>query len=187
MLIPLEKNIEHYAGEETCQKVMAGSEKITETSNREKRALWVKDAIDRLDATVDEEKRIQIMHNCGSNCADINKRVIQKAVERCKKFKTFEEFLEAEIKKPPNGTRFEQDGNRLVQVYTPQTFSYLMRCYCGLIRYLPSDVNMSKTFCHCSEGFIKKYWETITGKPVNVKLLESAVSGSSECKFAIEF
>lgn len=187
MLTPIEKTIENYVGTEVCQKVMVGSEKVTETSNREKRALWAKDAIDRLDGAVDEKTRIQIMHDCGSNCAEKNKSVIQKAVDRRKKFDTLGEFLKAEIQTPPKGTRLEMDGDRLIQVYTPQTFSYPMRCYCALIRYLPSEVTISKTYCRCSEGFIKKYWETITGKPVNITLLESAVSGSSECKFAVEF
>ncbi len=187
MLIPLEKNVEHYAGVEACQKVMVGSEEITEKTEKKKMALWTKDAIDRLDRSVDEEKRIQIMNNCGSNCAEVNKRVLQKAVERRRKFKTFEDFLKAEIEKPQKGTRYEQDGNRLLHIYTPQAFTHPMRCYCSLIRALPNDVNMSKTYCHCSEGFIKKYWETITSKPVKVKLLESAVSGASECKFAVEF
>jgi len=70
MLTPIEKNIELIAGTGVCQKVMAGSEKITETSDREKRPLWAKNAFDQLDVLVSEEKRIQIMHNCGSNCAE---------------------------------------------------------------------------------------------------------------------
>jgi hypothetical protein len=187
MLVPIEKNIESYAGEEVCQKVMVGSQDITEKTDKKKMALWTKDAIDRLDALVDEEKRVQIMNNCGANCAEINKRVLQKAVDRRKKFGTFEDFLKAEIEKPQKGTRFEQNGKQLLHIYTPQAFTHPMRCYCGLIRALPGDVAMSKTYCHCSEGFIKKYWETITGKPVTVKLVESAVSGASECKFAVTF
>ncbi len=187
MLIPIEKNIEYYAGAEACQKVMAGSEDITEKTDKKKMALWTKDAMDRLDASVPNEKRVQIMNNCGANCAEINKRVLQKALDRCKKFGTFEEFLKSEIEKPQKGTRYEQDDSRLIHIYTPQAFTHPMRCYCGLIRALPSNVTMSKTYCHCSEGFIKKYWEAITCKPVNVKLLESAVSGASECKFAVEF
>jgi hypothetical protein len=187
MLIPLEKNVEHVAGSEVCQKVMAGSEDITEKTDKKKMALWTKDAMDRLDALVDEEKRKQIMNSCGLNCAEVNKRVIQKAIDRRKKFDSFEGFLKSEIEKPQKGTRYEQTGDQLLHIYTPQSFTHPMRCYCGLIRALPSNANMSKTYCHCSEAFIKKYWETITGKPVDVKLLESAISGSSECKFAVTF
>jgi hypothetical protein len=187
MLTPIEKNIEHYAGTEVCKKVMAGNEEITEKTNKKKMALWTKDAMDRLDELVDEKTRIQIMNDCGSNCAEINKRVIQKALERRKKFATFEDFLKSEIQTPQKGTSYEQNGDRLLHIYTPQVFTHPMRCYCGLIRALPSNTTISKTYCHCSEGFIKKYWETITGKPVDVKLLESAVSGASECKFAVKF
>lgn len=100
MLTPIEKNIEYYAGKEVCGKVMEGSEEITEKTDKKKMALWTKSAMERLDASVDEKTRIQIMNKCGSNCAEINKRVTQKALERRRKFKTFEEFLKAEIQRP---------------------------------------------------------------------------------------
>lgn len=186
MLVPIEKNVEHYAGKQVAEKVMIGSEGITEKTDKKKMALWTKDAMERLDSLVDEKTRTQIMNNCGSNCAEINKRVIQKAVERRKKFKTFEDFVVAEIENPQKGTKIQHEGNQLLHIYTPQAFTHPMRCYCGLIRALPKDVVMSKTYCHCSEGFIKKYWESITGKQVDVTLLESAVSGASQCKFAIK-
>ena len=186
MLIPIEKNIEHYAGAEVSKKVMKGSEDITEKTDKKKTALWTKDAMERLDSLVDEKTKIQIMNNCGSNCAEINKRVIQKAVERRKKFSTIEEFLKAEQENPQKGTKIIREGNQLFHIYTPQAFTHPMRCYCGLIRALPKDVTMSKTYCHCSEGFIKKYWESILEKPVNVTLIESAISGASECKFAVQ-
>jgi hypothetical protein len=186
MLIPIEKCIEHHAGAEVAKKVMEGSDDITEKTDKKKMALWTKDAMERLDTLVDEKTSIQIMNNCGSNCAEINKRVIQKAFERRKKFPTFEEFLKAEIETPQKGTKIQYEGNQLFHIYTPQAFTHPMRCYCGLIRALPKDVNMSKTYCHCSEGFIKKYWESITGKTVNVTLIESAISGASQCKFAVQ-
>ncbi len=186
MLIPIEKNIEKYAGKDVCYKIMQGSEEITEKTDKKKMALWTKDAMSRLDNSVEEKTRIKIMNNCGSNCAEINKRVIQKAVERRKKYGSIEEFLRAEQEKPQKGTKIQIEGDQLFHIYTPQTFTHPMRCYCGLIRALPKDVTMSKTYCHCSEGVIKKYWEAITGKPVIVTLIESAISGSSECKFAVK-
>ena len=186
MLIPIEKNIEHYAGAEVSKKVMKGSEDITEKTDKKKTALWTKDAMERLDSLVDEKTKIQIMNNCGSNCAEINKRVIQKAVERRKKFSAIDDFLKAEQENPQKGTKIIREGNQLFHIYTPQAFTHPMRCYCGLIRALPKDVTMSKTYCHCSEGFIKKYWESILEKPVNVTLIESAISGASECKFAVQ-
>jgi len=93
MLISLEKNIEHYAGEDISKKVMEGSEGITEKTDKKKVGLWTKEAMERLDSLVDEKTRIQIMNNCGSNCAEINKRVIQKAVARRKNSKQSKTFL----------------------------------------------------------------------------------------------
>jgi len=186
MLISLEKNIEHYAGEDISKKVMEGSEGITEKTDKKKVGLWTKEAMERLDSLVDEKTRIKIMNNCGSNCAEINKRVIQKAVARRKKFKTIEDFLKTEQEKPQRGTKIQFEGNQLFHIYTPQAFTFPMRRYCGLLRALPKDVRVSKTYCHCSEGFVKKYWESVLKRPVSVTLIESAISGASECKFAVK-
>ena len=186
MLIPLEKNIEHFAGEAVSKKVMEGSEEITEKTDKKKVALWTKGAMERFDSLVDEKTRIQIMNNCGSNCAEINKRVIQKAIDRRKKYKTIEDFLKAEQEKPQRGTKIIREGNQLFHIYTPQAFTFPMRCYCGLLRALPKDVTVSPTYCHCSEGFIKKYWESILERPVKVELMHSAISGASGCKFAVQ-
>ena len=48
MLIPIDKNIEHFAGEEVSKKVMEGSEEITEKTDKKKVALWIKGAMERL-------------------------------------------------------------------------------------------------------------------------------------------
>ena len=186
MLIPIEKNIARYAGEEVGKRVMEGSDGITEKTDKKKVALWTKDAMDRLDALVEKQTRVQIMNDCGANCAEINRRVIQKAVERRKKFETIEDFLKEEEAKPQKGTRIVREGTRLFHIYTPQAFTHPMRCYCGLLRALPKNAVVSMTYCHCSEGFVKKYWECILERPVSVTLMESAVSGASECKFAVQ-
>jgi hypothetical protein len=185
MLTPLEKNIEYLAGEEISKQVMEGSEKITEKTDKKATALWVKDAMARLDLLVNEKICAQIMENCGVNCAAVNKRVIERGKAKRQKFKTNDEFLAAEVKKPNPGTRLVREGNVLYQFYTPRAFSHPMRCYCGLLRGLPEDTNMSATYCNCSKGFVKKYWESVLETPVTVELLQSAISGASECKFAI--
>jgi len=92
MLIALEKNIEFLAGEETSKKIMEGSEEITEKTDKRKIAEWVKNAMGRLDALVDEKTRVQIMENCGYNCAEVNKRVIERAKARHKKSKASTSF-----------------------------------------------------------------------------------------------
>jgi len=166
---------------------MKGSEEITEKTDKRKTAEWVKGAMERLDSLVDEKTRIQIMQNCGYNCADLNKRIIERAKVRRRKYKTIDEFLKAEQRKPITGTRLVREGNLLYQFYTPRAFTKPMRCYCSLLRALPEEVTVSPTYCHCSEGFVKKFWENVLERPVKVELIQSAVSGATECKFAISF
>ena len=74
MLIPLEKNIEVFAGDAVCRKIMEGSEALTEKTDKKKLALWVQSAMEKMDALVDEKTRLQIMENCGYNCATVNAR-----------------------------------------------------------------------------------------------------------------
>jgi predicted hydrocarbon binding protein len=184
-LIAMENCIEQLAGKAVTARIMEDSEAITEKTDKTKIAHWVKGAMERLDALVDEKSRVQIMQNCGYNCAKKNSRVIERAVTRRKKFSSLDAFLEAELKKPLKGTRLAVEGAVLYQFYTPQAFTIPMRCYCGLLRGLPNDETVSKTYCNCSKGFVEKYWETVLQKPVKVDLLQSAISGAKECKFAI--
>jgi hypothetical protein len=44
---------------------------------------------------------------------------------------------------------------------------------------------MSGTHCGRSVGFVRTAWEAVLGLPVDVALLSSAISGSSECRFRI--
>jgi hypothetical protein len=177
--------IDRFAGETVKKKVMEGNEKLTAKTGKKELALWVKGAMERLDALVNEETSNQIMMNCGYNCAEVNKRLIEKAKARRKKFKTVDEFLEAEQRKPIRGTRLIRERNTLYQFYTPRAFTRPMRCYCGLMRGLPPEEKMPTTYCNCSKGFVKKFWEDVLEKPVKVEVLQSAVSGAKECKFAI--
>ena len=185
MIKELKKTIERIAGKTVSKTVMQGSEQLTKSSSKKTIALWVRDAIRRLDSTVNENTRRQVMENCGRNCASINKRVIESAKTRRKKFKDLDTFLETEQLKPMKGTRLYREGTILYQYYTPQAFTQPMRCYCSLLRELPKETSVSITYCHCSKAFVQNLWESVLEQPVKVELLQSVVSGDSECKFAI--
>ena len=177
--------IEQIAGAKVRGKVMEGSEETGTSSDTRKIALWVKGAMDRLDAIAEPAKREQVMLLCGYNCAGINRRPIEAAIVRCRKYQTEEAFIGAEIQKPPKGMRFEWEGDVLLQYYTPHAFGKGMRCYCSLMRGLPADMTASLTYCHCARGFVERYWEGILGRQVRVELGDTAISGAEECKFTI--
>lgn len=185
MIEELAGQVEALAGKSIRDQVMAGSEAITAKTGGTEIAQWVKGAMDRLDALASDDARVQIMEGCGLNCSRRNSGVIDRARARRQKFASEEAFLAAELKKPATGTRLERDGNTLYQTYTPQAFSRPMRCYCGLVKELPAGETMSPTYCHCSKAFVRALWEAVLGPPVDVELLESAISGARECRFKI--
>ncbi len=179
------RHIELAVGEGTRKTVMEGSEAITDSSKSELVAEWVAGAMDRLDMLVEPETRNRIMTECGHNCALANPGPIDRAKGRRKKYKTEEAFLQAEVQSPPPGTRLVADGSTLYQFYTPRSYTRPMRCYCSLLRGLPEGTTASLTYCQCSRGFVEKYWESVLGRPVDVDLVESSISGAAECTFAV--
>jgi hypothetical protein len=186
VLIAMENCLEQVAGKSVAAKVMEGSEQITEKTDKKKIAQWVKGAMERLDASVDEKTRVQVMQNCGYYCAKKNQKVIGRALGRRKKYASTDDFLAAEQQNPMKGTGLAREGKILYQSYTPRTFSRPMRCYCDLFKGLPTEDTVSLTYCNCGKGFVEKYWEAVLQKPVKVDLIQSAISGAKECKFAIQ-
>jgi hypothetical protein len=178
-------HIEEFAGKETAQKVMAGSEQIAKSSDKEKVAVWVKEAIDCLDNTASAETCHQVMTACGYNCLARASGLANGIKNRRKKHATEEAFLEAEIKKPLKGIRLELQGKTLIHYYTPRTYSSPRRCFCGLMNALPEETNTSLTYCHCARAFVEKYWEGALGRPVKVEVVETCLGGAEECKFII--
>jgi len=163
MIRTIEESIDRFAGEAVRKKVMEDSDSITEKTDKSRIAEWAKDAMERLDALVDEETRVQIMETCGYKCADVHRSVIYRAKARRKKYKSVDEFLEAEQHNPPRGTRLVREGHALYQFYTPQTFG--ARCYCNILTKLPDEETISPTYCQCAKGFVKKVWETCLKDP----------------------
>ncbi len=172
-----------FAGEEVRETIMAGSEGIADASAEEV-ATWLRGAMDRLDALVDDATRMQVMENLGFNCAEVNRSHISRMVAKRNKFATLDGFLAAEERKPMRGTRLVREGDVVYQYYDPHS-SFKVRCFCSLWRGLAPDENASLTWCHCSRGFVMKLWEAYLGRPAQVELVESCISGAEECKFAI--
>ena len=174
--------IEQFAGLQARETVMAGSKQIVDATSKES-AAWLKGAIDRLDAAVDESTRMQIMEQMGQNCAKMNKSHVEQALARRNQFDSLEAFLDAEDKTPARGTRLVRSGDLVYQHYEPSAFGH--RCYCSLWHGLPEDENVSPIWCHCSRAFVSEVWKAYVGRPVRVELSESCISGAGECKFVI--
>ena len=66
--------LQQFAGEQVRAAVMAGSDEIKETSSARRKARWVREAMERLDALSDTGARHGTMEECGHQCAASNLR-----------------------------------------------------------------------------------------------------------------
>jgi hypothetical protein len=185
MIEELGRHLDHFAGEKTGKKVLEGSEDLEASSDSERIAMWVKGAMERLDAAAGIKTRNAVMEQCGRNCAEVNHGTVDRVVAKRKKYKSLDEFLDAEKKKLLPGMRLERDGRILYQYYTPRSFSPPMRCFCSLLRGLPAQESVSPTYCQCSRGFVLRMWERVLGKLVKVEVVATVVTGAEECQFKI--
>ena len=176
--------IEEFAGADVCKKVMQGKEEIIAAKDPVKGALWMKEAMDRLDNLTDEKTREKIMTACGCSCNKVNHKDTEE-MRQLRLLCASEEDLLAMTEPPGNGVRYERDGNTLIQYYTPGKYKKGLRCYCSLINALPKGVNTSPTYCQCARSFTEQHWSYVLGHPVKVELGETAITGAEECKFII--
>ncbi len=179
------EQIDHFAGVAVSKKVMKENNEMLATKDPVKVALWMKEAIDRLDASTTSEKCRQIMTACGHACLTMNIKGMEESKEVRRKCATEEEFLKIELNAQPDITRYERNGNILYWYYTPRKLGKGIRCFCPLFSMLPEGVNASPTYCQCSRSFVQAYWEGILGRPINVELGETSITGADECKFII--
>lgn len=129
--------------------------------------------ISGLDA-IDLETRQKIMESCGEACArsDGDLEIANKIAE--------EEVDEKEILDRAN-KQILWCGPWVRKGTTIQ--STCVECGCPLVRN--KVVRLTGTFCYCSRGWVKKTFETLLKKPVEVELKKSIGLGNEVCEFMV--
>jgi len=92
-----------------------------------------------------------------------------------------------------------RDGNSIIATKIPKS-GYLVEymheinpdvkrqyyCHCPRVRSaLALGESLPGLYCYCGAGYYQGIWETITGKPVQVEVLESVLQGGDVCKVMI--
>lgn len=139
-----------------------------------KRASMVINALVRGLDEFDIETRKRIMALCGEACAhsdgdvDIAKRIAEETLD------------EEEMVKRINN-EISWCGTWTWKDNTIQ--SVCVKCGCPLVRN--NIIELTGTFCYCSRGWVKKIFETLLKKHVNVELEKSIGRGDKVCKFVV--
>jgi predicted hydrocarbon binding protein len=150
-----------------------------QTSKRTWTDRWLIGLLEGLDDHVDEETRTKVMHMCGRAC--FNTPWHQKEFNKWKKLYEQSEDLEDFLTKleEANPSWLIHEGN-----IVNATFEFLDGCVCPIVRKIPHE-DLPGTWCLCSVGLHKAFFEETLGHPVEVVLEESRRTGADRCKFRI--
>ncbi|MCX6238299.1 MAG: hypothetical protein NTY07_12225 [Bacteroidia bacterium] len=121
-----------------------------------------------LDSTLDEHTRNQILENLGKECAKSGQS--KNFVNNIDGF-----FENIHSRWGENATYDKEKG--LIRIETPER-----ACVCPLF----DAKTVSKSICQCSVGWQTQTYNTILGKDVEAKCVESVIRGSKRCVFEIK-
>jgi hypothetical protein len=153
--------LDEIAGIEIRKKVLEGGEKLSSDSSPEEIIDWTRHAMDRLDALVDENKRIEIMTGCACRYPESDLEDIRKAYEETQdidkvhamlkeKFVSFlkntlklDDQLVEDIMNRGWGLAGVKQGNAIIAVKIPKSSN--------LVEYM-KETNPERRralYCHC--------------------------------------
>jgi hypothetical protein len=205
MLLPkwldrLKDGLDRLAGVTVRHHVLGGSERLSPSSDPSEKVRWMKGAMARLDAAVeDEDKRREIM--CG--CAHIYpKGHIAKLKSDYERLGSIDALLDDIAADPGySGAPYyrdpERQGNVIFIDKGPQerekhekaedpVVKRAAACHCPVVKAaILAGEEVSFTFCSCGTGWFKPLWEAIVEAPVKVVCEGSVLRGDDSCKFAI--
>ena len=190
------KNIADVAGEDAKRGVMKGSERLGPHPTPSQRAKWIKGAMERLEALVDEERRKQIMIK---TCPHTYPRKrIEKLRKLYEQLGSIDKLLEVMYNdKSYGGTSYydcpQRKGNTVYITKVPcnprshekaqtELERKLTYCHCPWARAaLKTSTKVSPTFCYCSASWDKQLWEGILERPVEVEIVKTLLNGDNCC------
>ncbi|SYZ73825.1 conserved hypothetical protein [Candidatus Zixiibacteriota bacterium] len=132
---------------------------------------WIGTVVDGLEDMVDAKAKITILENCGRTC--ISPAFVKKAKKLKEKSGSNEEFLKKLAK---IWSHLKLDGKNIFVVYN--------QCYCPMMKSY--EGKLSKSFCHCSRGWVKELFEKSLEKPVTVILEKAIKQGDDICRFRVK-
>lgn len=170
------KILEGKSGEKSLLKIVEGSQNYNALKS-DKRALWWKNVVERMEEELGQEKSIDIMTACGAKCCGSGQR------ETAKKLMSESDSMEDFLKKL--STYEVKDGELEYKLVDDHTIiARHNRCFCGQVKN-SKELHKSDTYCQCSVEFNRQFFMAALSKPVEVKLNKAILNGDKLCEFII--
>jgi hypothetical protein len=169
--------------QDLAQQIMLGGDGIVKTAKPEKKAAWLKLAMERMDDLLDQQTRRDVREACAC-CLGGKRLEVSRSIARQ------HDTLEARIQ-AANEARFvfghsvtmTDDRKALVEFQPEGQPSY--RCVC-----LPKvEMPVSITYCYCCGGHARYHLQNALGRKLTCEVRSSALSsaGTQPCTFLFSF
>jgi len=195
------RNLERVLGKDGRAIVMQGAETLDVESTLTERFAWAKAAMQHLDTLADEHQKYDVVSSCAHvyppGQLEKLKVVYDEArgqyVDPLEAVDAVSAFMDAdpgwkERERYREGCIIYHTKNPAdLQGYADAQTDDEKRaayCFCPVIR-ANLDKGMSVTYCNCGAGWYRQQWETATGKPVRVEVVQSVLKGDLVCQFAV--
>jgi hypothetical protein len=166
--------------QEIIAQIMAGGDTIKKTTSPEKKADWMREAMQRMNKLLDKDTRHAVREACAC-CLGGKRQKLSEEIAR--KYSSLEERIKA-----ANDTKFvfghsvtlEEDEKILVR-FGPEDGPATYRCVCLPQAKEPLPI----TYCYCCGGHIKHHLQIATGRSLDLTVRSSALSsgGKKTCSF----
>jgi hypothetical protein len=141
-----------------------------EMARRKFREAWIATHMKNMEEIVDPETRAQLMNANGRGCA--RRSSLHKTAEACRGDAA---GFAGKVAGMVGGDFIRVEGNVVHWGYP--------RCYCEMVDEGPERLPAS--YCLCSAGWVQEMFETVTGRPVRVELVQSIKGGAPDCRFVV--
>lgn len=196
-----ERGVAACCSPEQAQHILEGSQDLLDDPDGDRAAVWVQEAIKKLDAVVtDDATRARILNPCAHHYIVQSGELMQSLWERSgEDLRTLIDLITAE---PALGSSYwiDETGPKpllmirrcpaRMEAYEKATDPAEKRyqaCFCPLVREAIRDAKpVSRTFCHCSSGWFVQEWAIVFGQDPKVRLVETMLDGADACVFAVE-
>ncbi|MDH4156206.1 MAG: DUF6144 family protein [candidate division Zixibacteria bacterium] len=170
---------------DAMNKRMLQASRTPEADRFKKAGTWIKDLVDNMDETLEDDTKIKLMQACGRSChigafgVASDEKPGPQIAER---WMTYLKSAGYEIKEEGNVTVVNYSWGRDHQ----NPWGLMLKdgyCLCPIVESIPKG--LSPTFCNCSAGYVKEMFQRNLGKPVDVEIVETLQTGADDCRFRI--
>lgn len=189
----LEQNLDRVLGKKTRDDIMKDRDKLfTIESSSNERIQWLKDMLNRIDKIANDDEKYEILSCCAHEFSLKRIEFLRSIYNKNKAIDDVIKEMEKDYAWYENPVR---KGNKIIVSKIPvnpegyekaETLEEKKRNYCHC-RFINNnlDKGISPSFCNCSTGWYRQYWEGILEQPVRIKILKSLLKGNDICQFEI--